>query len=142
MKLSARNQLKGIVSNVIEGAVNNEVTIQLNEHEAISTVITKASCETLGIASSKEAYAIVKAPWVVLAATDCGLNFSARNQYVCTIHGIIEGAVNATVYVRSQYGSEFTAIVTKESLQEMDLSIGDDVLVLIKASSVIVATAK
>ena len=39
MKLSARNQFKGIVKNVNEGAVNGIVTIEVNG-EAVSATIS------------------------------------------------------------------------------------------------------
>ena len=81
MKISARNQLTGKVSRVVAGAVNNEVELTLEHGEILTTVITKESCDVLGIREGKEAVAIIKAPWVVLANPDCGLRFSARNQF-------------------------------------------------------------
>lgn len=75
MKISARNQLTGKVSRVVAGAVNNEVELTLEHGEILTTVITKESCDVLGIREGKEAVAIIKAPWVVLANPDCGLRF-------------------------------------------------------------------
>lgn len=142
MQVSARNQLTGTVSIVKEGAVNNEVVLSLGNGEELTTVITRESCETLGLVVGKEAVAIIKAPWVVLAKPDCGLQFSARNQFSGKISNIIEGAVNSTVHLVTDKGVELTAIITNESLEDMALTKGVDITALIKASSVILATRK
>ena len=67
MKISARNSLKGTVKNVVTGAVNTEVTLEIAPGVEIVSVITKSSAETLGIAEGKEAYAVVKATDVIVA---------------------------------------------------------------------------
>jgi molybdopterin-binding protein len=48
MKLSARNILKGVVVNIVKGAVNSEVIIELPGGAQIVSVITNSSVETLG----------------------------------------------------------------------------------------------
>lgn len=66
MKISARNQFKGKVVEVTEGAVNGIVKIDIGGGNVISSVITMASIKELGIAVGKEAYAIIKASNVML----------------------------------------------------------------------------
>jgi molybdopterin-binding protein len=61
MKLSARNVLKGKVIQVVKGAVNSEVTLELPGGEKLVSIITNASVESLGLAEGKEAYAVIKA---------------------------------------------------------------------------------
>ena len=65
MKLSARNQLKGTVSDIQEGAVNGIVTIDLGG-TSIKSVITMDSIRELGLEVGKEAYAIIKASNVMV----------------------------------------------------------------------------
>ncbi|MFS2221109.1 TOBE domain-containing protein [Pantoea sp. B65] len=142
MKVSARNQLSGTVSAIVEGAVNDEVILSLDTGESLVTVVTKSSVKTLGLTVGKHAIAIIKAPWVVLAAPDCGLNFSARNQFVGKIDAVNLGAVNSSVSLTSEKGLALTAVVTNDSVSELSLKKGDTVLALIKASSVILATQK
>ena len=48
MKISARNQLKGTITNVAEGAVNGVVTISLGD-ERVKADITMESIEKLGL---------------------------------------------------------------------------------------------
>ncbi|MDD3146253.1 MAG: TOBE domain-containing protein [Candidatus Riflebacteria bacterium] len=66
MKISARNVLKGIVKSVEIGAVNAEVVIEIAPGKEISSIITKTSCESLGIKVGKEAYAVIKASNVMI----------------------------------------------------------------------------
>lgn len=66
MKLSARNTLKGTVKAVDIGAVNAEVVIEVAPGVELTSIITKKSCESLGLAIGKEAYAVVKASNVMV----------------------------------------------------------------------------
>ncbi|MCV9878678.1 TOBE domain-containing protein [Brenneria izbisi] len=142
MSVSARNQLIGVVYSVIEGAVNNEVVLKLEGGEQLTTVITKASSNALELAPGKTAIALIKAPWVILASSDCGLNFSARNQFAGTVKKVVKGAVNSTVHVETSNGLLLTSSITNESIDEMTIVDGSKVIALIKASSVILATQK
>jgi molybdopterin-binding protein len=67
MKLSARNILKGVVVNVVKGAINSEVIIELPGGAQIVSVITNSSVENLGLKKGKEAYAVIKASNVMIA---------------------------------------------------------------------------
>ncbi len=138
--ISARNQLSGKVSAIFEGSVNNEVIITLDNGDEIVTVITKQSCNALKIALEKEVMAIIKAPWVVLADPHSGFAFSARNQFLGTIQEVIKGAVNSTVRFKTIKGLVLTAVITNESMNEMALEAGQEILGLVKASSIIVGT--
>jgi molybdate transport system regulatory protein len=66
-KFSARNQLKGIVTDVKAGAVNSEVDIELSGGEKVVTTVTNDSVETLGLSKGQAATAVFKAGAVILA---------------------------------------------------------------------------
>ena len=65
-KLSARNQLVGTVSRIQKGAVNSEVSLQLEGGNSITSTITNDSLETLELAVGKPATAVFKAGAVIL----------------------------------------------------------------------------
>ncbi len=67
MKVSARNVLKGTVKKVVTGAVNSEVTLEIAPGVEITSMITRASAEHLGLAEGKEAYAVIKSSNVMVA---------------------------------------------------------------------------
>ena len=67
MKISARNILKGTVKKIVAGSVNSEVTIGLPGGHEITSIITKASVEKLGLAVGTPAYAVIKSSEVMIA---------------------------------------------------------------------------
>ena len=67
MRLSARNQLKGTVKKVEHGAVNSEITIELDGGIEVVSIITKQSAEQLEVSVGREVFAVVKASDVMIA---------------------------------------------------------------------------
>lgn len=67
MKTSARNMLKGSVTQITPGAVNSEVVIALPDGTEIVSIITKSSAESLELVVGKEVYAVIKASNVMVA---------------------------------------------------------------------------
>jgi molybdate transport system regulatory protein len=66
MKLSPRNRLKGTAKEIILGAVNAEVVIELSGGDQITSIVTKDAVEALGLTEGKSAYAIIKASNVLI----------------------------------------------------------------------------
>ena len=61
MKLSARNQLPGTVVEVSQGAVNGIVKIEVAPGLVVSSSITNAAIEELGLTVGSQAIAVIKA---------------------------------------------------------------------------------
>ena len=70
MKLSARNQFKGKVVEIQEGAVNGIVKIDIGGGNVMSATISMSSIRELGLKVGGEAYAVVKAT-SVMVGVDC-----------------------------------------------------------------------
>lgn len=66
MKLSARNQLKGTIVEIQEGAVNAIVKINVGNDNIITADITVQSVKELGLTVGKEVYAVIKATNVMV----------------------------------------------------------------------------
>jgi len=66
MRLSARNQLPGVVSRVVPGAVNTEIVLELDGGGTVAAIVTHASASELGLAPGVPALAIFKASSVIL----------------------------------------------------------------------------
>lgn len=66
MKLSARNQLKGTVVAIEEGAVNGIVKIDIGGGNVISATISMSSIKELGLQVGGSAYAVIKATSVMV----------------------------------------------------------------------------
>jgi molybdate transport system regulatory protein len=66
LKTSARNQLNGKVSQVSEGEVNAEVTLDLGDGKTLTAMVTSASLEELELEVGASATALFKASSVIL----------------------------------------------------------------------------
>ena len=66
MKLSARNQFKGKVIDIQEGAVNGIVKIDIGGGNVMSATISMNAIRELGLEVGKEAFAVVKATSVMV----------------------------------------------------------------------------
>ena len=70
MKLSARNQFKGTVIAIDEGAVNGIVKIDIGGGNVMSATISMNAIKELGLTVGKEAYAVVKATSVMVGVDE------------------------------------------------------------------------
>jgi len=66
MQLSARNVLKGRITQVVHGAVESEIIIQLSPGVEIVSTITKSSAERMNLKPGAAAHAIIKASNVII----------------------------------------------------------------------------
>jgi len=66
MHLSARNQLKGIITEIKEGPVSTEVVLDLNGMKIVSS-ITTGSAQAMNLKVGDEALAVIKASSVMIA---------------------------------------------------------------------------
>ena len=138
MRISARNQLKGTIVKVVEGAVNGVVVISLGDEE-VKADITRESIKELGLTEGKAAYATIKATNVMFASgTERIANISARNQLAGTIVKVTEGAVNGHVSLEMADGNVVSGSITNEAIESLGLKVGDPALAVIKATDVMV----
>ena len=70
MRLSARNQLSGTVVAIEEGAVNGIVKIEVAPGLVITSSITNASIEELGLTEGVKAVAVIKASSVMVGVEE------------------------------------------------------------------------
>jgi len=138
MKISARNQIKGTVKAIKEGAVNAVVVISRGNHNGLKADITMESVKDLGLVEGKECYAVIKATNVMFATSKIE-GISARNQIEGKIVAIKEGAVNGHVTIEDADGVKIAGSITNESIETLGLKEGDTAVAIIKATDVMVA---
>ncbi len=66
MKLSARNQFKGTILSIEEGAVNGIVRIDIGGGNIVTSTISMGSIRELGLKVGGTAYAVIKATSVMV----------------------------------------------------------------------------
>jgi molybdopterin-binding protein len=67
VKISARNQLAGVVRKVTHGPINSEVVVQVAPDVELTAVVTRASAEHLELQEERQVVAIIKASHIMLA---------------------------------------------------------------------------
>jgi molybdopterin-binding protein len=67
MKISARNQLKGTIVDVVKGATTSHVRIELGGRAIVTASITNEAVDELKLAKGKPAIAVIKASDVMVA---------------------------------------------------------------------------
>ncbi len=68
------------------------------------------------------------------------MRLSARNNLKGKVKSIQPGAVNSEVVVEIAGGTEIVSIITKSSVERLELVPGKEVQVIIKASSIMIAS--
>lgn len=66
------------------------------------------------------------------------MKISARNQIEGSVVAIVPGAVNGSIKVDIGGGNVVTANITEEAIDELGLTVGDTVTVIVKASDVMI----
>lgn len=67
------------------------------------------------------------------------MRLSARNQLAAVVGAVTHGDVMSTVKLTLPDGQRLTAAITKDAAVDLDLAPGDDVVVIVKSTEVIVA---
>jgi molybdate transport system regulatory protein len=139
MRTSARNALRGVVTAIEPGAINCEVRLKIADDAQIVAIITRDSVEALGLTVGREALALIKSSFVILAPGEETMRTSARN----CLRGVVirheRGAVNDEVVADIGQGKTITAVITRQSADDLAIAPGRAVQALIKASHVILA---
>jgi molybdopterin-binding protein len=136
--LTTRNQLRGTVENVLLGSIMAEVVVDVNDEKLVAA-ITRHSAERLGLKGGDAVTVLVKATEVMLAKGESQLDrLTTRNQIAGTVTSVETGTVMAEVRIDIT-GEELVAAVTRRSVERLELTEGDAVVVLIKATEVMLA---
>lgn len=67
------------------------------------------------------------------------MKLSARNQLTATVDKVTLGEVMSTVEVSLPDGQKVTAAITKASVEDLEVAVGDEVIVIIKSTEVMIA---
>lgn len=139
MRTSARNALSGTVTAVTDGAVNAEVALAVSGQTTLTAVITRDSVRELGLFPGREATALIKAPFVILAPVDEARRTSVRNRIEGTVIRREDGAVNTEITLDIGGGKTLVAIITLRGADELGFALGQPACALIDAAHIILA---
>jgi len=139
MRTSARNALRGTITGITDGAVNAEVALAVSDSTTLTAIVTRDAVRDLGLFPGREATALIKAPFVILAPADDARRTSVRNRIEGTIARREDGAVNTEVSLDIGGGKTLVAIITRHSADELAIAVGQPACALIDAGHIILA---
>jgi molybdopterin-binding protein len=67
------------------------------------------------------------------------MKISARNVLKGKVKKIVTGAVNSEVVIETAAGEEIVSVITRDSVESLQLAEGREVYAVIKASNVMIA---
>jgi molybdate transport system regulatory protein len=141
MKTSARNEFRCTVTEVRAAPVNVEVVLKVSDAHSIIAVITNGSRRDLEIEVGREAVALVKSSFVMLApAPEAGLpRLSTPNRIIGTVAERIDGGVNSEIVLDIGAGKTLVSVITKASADEFPIRPGERLCAFFSPAHVILA---
>lgn len=67
------------------------------------------------------------------------MKLSARNQFKGKVVSVEKGIITGKVKVEIQLPVTVTAVITKDSIEELDIKVGDEVVAVIKSTEIMIA---
>ncbi len=139
LKTSARNQFAGIVVAMLQGPVNDEVTMMVNGSLMLTASITHGSGRELGLEIGSKAFALVKASWISLEPLSS--DRTRRNAFAATAHTIVRGDARSEVTLLTEAQTDLVVTLPNEGADALGLQPGAQVLAVVDPANVIVGVA-
>jgi molybdopterin-binding protein len=67
------------------------------------------------------------------------VKLSARNQLTGKVVAVEKGVITAKVTVEVMVPATVTAVITKDSVEELDIKVGDEVAAIVKSTEIMIA---
>ena len=135
MSISARNKIQGQISAIHAGEVMSLVTVQAGENRLVAA-ITNEGVKELQLKLKDQVTAVVKSTEVMLMKGDTGgIKISARNRLKGQVASVQKGEAMGLVSV-TVGPLHLGAAITRQAIDELGLAQGDAVMVVIKATEV------
>jgi molybdate transport system regulatory protein len=123
MKTSARNQFIGSVVSLDDLGGSVDVKLQLGGGDEIVANITPESVENMELAPGVEAYALIKAPWISIAAR-AQRRTAKRNVLRGVIGELHEGSAHTRLSIATEGGRTLIASMPQATVVERELEPG------------------
>jgi len=139
-QISARNQISGRVADIQAGQAMSIVTVSADGHTIVSAITNQAVHE-LGLKKNDSVVALVKSTEAMIAKGEAGaMKVSARNKIAGRIADVQRGAAMGSVTI--DVGRwKLTAAITRQAIDDLQLTNGDQVTAFFKATEVMLQKA-
>jgi molybdate transport system regulatory protein len=139
LRTSTRNMLRGVVTSIVHGPINAEVGVLVNDRLVLDAIITNRSVDDLCLEPGAPAVVLINSAFVMLVRDVPGLRLSARNQIGGIVSQLWQGQLEAEVVLDIGGGASIAAVVTAESVRDLELAVGEPITACVKASHIILA---
>ncbi|MGD0960034.1 MAG: TOBE domain-containing protein [Methylomonas sp.] len=140
IKTSAANQLFGVVTELITGAVNTEVHVKLKGGEKICSTLSHIEAEALRLAVGREVLALINNNEISLFTGPDTFRISARNQLLGIVSRVQLADVDAEIVIYLPGGDSLTVLITRQSAENMGLKPGMQCRAVFKSNAILLAT--
>ncbi|MDD3343056.1 MAG: TOBE domain-containing protein [Sulfurospirillaceae bacterium] len=135
LKLSARNQLSGTITDIKEDRVNVLIEMTIKDSDKLFSTITKSSFSDLGLSLGDNIIAIIKASSVLISKNKPAL--ACENLLKGKVIQILSDTSNTEVTLELESKSTITATIANEIFEPLNLKINKEAYAFFKASNVI-----
>lgn len=135
LRTSARNALRGVVTRIALGAVTAEVALGLGDGVEIVSVITRRSCDELGLAIGKPAIALIKSSFVSLGREAA----SGPNALAGVVVDREDGETTSEIRLTLAAGKTLVATTPRSGIDGAGIVVGASVVAVIEPANVILA---
>jgi molybdate transport system regulatory protein len=139
MRTSARNALRGRISDIRRDTLNAEIGVAVAEGNVVHALVTNESVRELGLCVGRDVVVLVKATFIMIAPGHDAPKMSARNCLTGVVKRSDVGSVNAEVTLDIGGDKTLTAMITAASFEALNLQIGFPACALFDAAHVILA---
>lgn len=140
LKTSARNQFAGIIVSILQGPVNDEVTMMVHGSLMLTASITHGSSRELGLDIGAKVFALVKASWIKVQARPPG-GVSGRNTYAASAHAIVRGETRSELMLLTDAGIDLVVTLPNTEADALALRPGAQQVAVIDPDNVIIGVA-
>lgn len=137
MKISARNQLNARIKDITFDNVSALICLETLSGQELFANISKNSIENLDLKIINDVIAIFKSNNVMISTSE-NIGLSARNKIKGTVLELNFSEVNCEVIINIGQNQTITSVITKTSAVELKLSIGCNVIAVIKSSDIMI----
>lgn len=141
MKTSARNQYAGIVLSILQGPVNDEVTMMVNGTMMLTASITHGSGRELGLDIGMKVFALIKASAVELQAASASAPAAGPNRFPGVVRKLTSGQQRSELALALEGGPELVCTLDNAMLGRLGLAPGVAVMATVEPSNVILGVA-
>jgi molybdate transport system regulatory protein len=139
VKISVRNAFRCTVVRIDEDPVDATVTLRVSAANDICAIITHGAAEDLRLTPGRSVVALVKSSFVILAPPEEAISVQGRNKLLGQATRRVDGANNSEIKLDIGDGKILTAVVSKESAEDLRIAPGDRLAAFFNASHVILA---